>query len=332
MRIPRRRLAGAVLALTALAALSGCGEDADSSSAQPRSWSFTDDLDQTVTLDARPTRVAGLNDVASSLWNYGIAPVATFGQTSAADDVQFAGKDLSDVEIVGSSYGQIDLERLAAAKPDVIVTSVYPVDSAGTLDGSQPLYGFESTAQQEQVAQIAPIIAIAWRGSAADVIERTADLADALGADMQGDEVAAMRRDYDDASAALTEAAASGLTVLPVAAYPGEGFYMAKAPDDPSLHLYQDLGVQFRDPGGDGYFWETAGWESVPQYRSDVILYSLRGAMTPEEMQAQPTYQLLPAAQAGQVHPWEYVGMDYQAQAAYMEKLAGWLAADRKVS
>ena len=46
----------------------------------------------------------------------------------------------------------------------------------------------------------------------------------------------------------------------------------------------------------------------------------------------QPTYGLLPAAQAGQVHPWEYVGMDYAAQARYMERLAGWLSESEKVS
>ena len=332
MQITRRRLTGAVLALTAGVALSGCGDDPASPSAAPSSWSFTDDLDRTVTLDETPTRVAGLNDVVSSLWNYGIAPVATFGQTSAADDVAFEGRDLSDVALVGTSYGQIDLEELAAAKPDVIVTTVYPTDSAGTIDPAGPLYGFETVEQQEQVARIAPIVTIAWRGSAADVIDRTADLAEALGAEMDGDEVSGMRQEYEEASAALTEAAASGLTVLPVAAYPGEGFYMAKAPDDPSLHLYADLGVQFVDPGGDGYFWQTASWETVPQYRSDVLLYSLRGAMTPEEMQTQPTYQLLPAAQAGQVHPWEYIGMDYAAQAEYMRELAGWLTTDRKVT
>ena len=332
MRIPRRRLAGAVLTLAAVTALSSCGSDGASSSDSARSWSFTDDVGRTVTLDEQPTRVAGLNDVVSSLWNYGLEPVATFGQTAAADDVQFEGRDLGGVAQVGSSYGQIDLEQLAAARPDVIVTSVYPTDSAGTLDTSGPLYGFESVAQQEQVAEIAPIIAIAWKGSAADVIERTADLAAALGADLESDQVRAMRADYERASAALTTAAASGLTVLPVAAYPAEGFYMAKAADDPSLRLYRDLGVRFVDPGGSTYFWETAGWEAVPQYRSDVILHSLRGAMTPEQMQTQPTYQLLPAAQAGQVHPWEYVGMDYRAQAAYMTKLAGWLSADRKVT
>ncbi len=327
------RLLGASLTLVALLAASACAGSDDEAAAAggDTGWSFTDDLGTTVALDAQPERVAGLNHVVSSLWNHGIEPVATFGQTSAADDVQFEGRDLSGVEIVGESYGAIDLEALAAADPDVIVTSVYPVDSEGTLDETQPLYGFESVEQQEQVAQIAPVVAIAWRGSAADVIERTAELAAALGADMEGAAVSAARQDYEDASAALTEAASSGVTVLPVAGYPDEGFYMAKAPDDPSLHLYADLGVQFVDPGGDGYFWRTASWEAVPQYPSDVLLYSLRGAMTPEEMSAQPTYRLLPAVQAGQVHPWEYVGMDYVAQARYMERLAGWLGEAEEV-
>ncbi len=134
------------------------------------------------------------------------------------------------------------------------------------------------------------------------------------------------------AGLALTEATSSGVTVLPVAGYPVEGLYLAKAPDDPSLRLYAALGVQFVDPGGGGYLWQTASWEAVPQYPSDVLLYSLRGAMTPEEMSAQPTYRFLPAVQAGQVHPWEHVGMDHTAQARYMEQLAGWLAGAEKVS
>jgi len=333
----RRRLTGAVLALS-VAVLAGCGDaesdaGSGSGSGSGSGWEFTDDLGSTVSLDERPTRVAGLNDALSSLWNYGIEPVASFGQTSIEDDVAFAGKDLSDVAVVGTTYGEIDLEALAAADPDVIVTTVYPTDAAGTLPEDGPLYGFNDVAQQEQVAEIAPIIAIAWTGSAADVIERTVELAEALGVDPDSAEMTSMREDYDEAAAALTEAASSGVTVLPIAAYPAEGVYMAKAPDDPSLHLYADLGVQFVDPGGDGYFWETVSWEKVTDHPSDVIMYSLRGAMTPEEMATQPTYQLLPAVQAGQVHPWEYLGMDYPAQTAYMEKLADWLsAADRVTS
>jgi len=194
------------------------------------------------------------------------------------------------------------------------------------------LYGFESIEQQEQIGKIAPIIAVAWSGSAAAVIERTAELAEALGADMESEEVRAAKADFETASTALTDAAAGGLTVLPVAAYADEGFYMAKAEDEPSLRMYSELGVQFVDPGGEEYYWQTAGWEDVPQYPSDIILYSLRGALTPEQMAEQPTYELLPAAQAGQVHPWKYIGMDYAAQAAYMEELAGWLRGSQDVT
>lgn len=330
LRTPRR-LVGGLMALGTAVAVTGCGTEAGEDAAAPaEGWEFTDDRGVTVTLDEAPDRVAGLNDVVSSLWNYGVAPVATFGQTSAADDVAFDGKDLSDVALVGTTYGEIDLEALAAADPDLVVASAYPTARGADIDPDGLPYGFQDEAQVEQVEQIAPVVVVAWAGSAADVVERTAELAVAVGADE--DAVADQRAEFDAAAAALTEAASSGVTVLPVAAYAGEGFYMAKAPDDPSLQLYADLGVQFLDPGGEDFYWQTAGWESITDYRSDVLLYSLRGAMSPEEMATQPTYGLLPAVQAGQVHPWEYIGMDYPAQAAYMERLAGWLADSQRVA
>jgi iron complex transport system substrate-binding protein len=319
------RLLGGFLALGLAAGTSACGgDDAGAEPAAEGGWEYTDDLGTEVGLEETPTRIAGLNDVMASLWNYGIEPVATFGQTSAADDVAFEGRDLSDLEITGESYGAIDLERLAAADPDLIITSVYPVDSEGTLDPEQPPYGIESPEQLEQLEQIAPVVAIAYRGSAADVMAEVADLAESLGADAGTIEDA--RAQYEEAAANLTEAGEQGRSVLPVYATPSEGWWMAKAGDDPQLALYQELGVDFVDPGGQGYFWESVGWEQVPDYPSDVILYSLRGGMTPEEMSTQPTAALLPALQADQAHPWKYIGMDYAAQAEYMDELAGWLA------
>jgi iron complex transport system substrate-binding protein len=141
-----------------------------------------------------------------------------------------------------------------------------------------------------------------------------------------------MKADFEKAAAELTAAAASGVTVLPVYATEADGWWMAKAPDDPSLRLYQDLGVTFVDPGGDDYFWNAVGWEEVTDHPSDVLLYSLRFSMTPEEIAAQPTAALLPAVRAGQLHPWKYIGMDYQAQAAYMAELAGFLTGAEKVT
>ncbi|WP_211354966.1 ABC transporter substrate-binding protein [Blastococcus colisei] len=330
-----RRLIGGLLALGVTVGASACGADsADTTSAGSAEggWSFTDDLGTTVELDEAPTRIAGLNDLTASLWNYGIEPVATFGQTSAADDVAFEGRDLGDVAIVGSAYGEIDLEALAAADPDVIVTTIYPDDASGGIPEDKAGYGFNDMAQQELVAEIAPIITIAYTGSAADVIERVVELADALGVDTGSGEVADARADFESASAALTEAASSGVSVLPVFATEADGWWMAKAPDDPQLALYQDLGVTFVDPGGDGYFWHSVGWEEVPDHPSDVILYSLRFSMSPEEIAAQPTAALLPAVQAGQLHPWKYIGPDYVSQAAYMAELAGYLTEAQKVT
>ncbi|RBY97001.1 ABC transporter substrate-binding protein [Blastococcus sp. TF02-8] len=335
MQRTTRRLLGGLLALGLTAGVSACGSDDDDkggSSAAEGGWEFTDDIGQTVKLPEAPERVAGLNDLTASLWNYGIAPVATFGQTSAEEDVAFEGRDLGDVAIVGTSYGEIDLEALAAADPDVIVTTIYPTDSSGEIPEGTAGYGFNDMAQEEQVAEIAPVIHIAYTGSAADVIERVVDLAAALGVDTEGGEVAEARADFEAASEKLTEAAAGGISVLPVYATQADGWWMAKADDDPALKLYKDLGVNFVDPGGDGYFWNSVGWEEVPNHPSDVLLYSLRFSMSPEEIAAQPTAALLPAVQNGQLHPWKYIGPDYVAQAAYMEELAGYLTSSKDVT
>ena len=37
-----------------------------------------------------------------------------------------------------------------------------PTDATGTIDKTQPLYGFKDLAQQQQVAAIAPIITLGW--------------------------------------------------------------------------------------------------------------------------------------------------------------------------
>ncbi|HLU57998.1 MAG TPA: ABC transporter substrate-binding protein [Pseudonocardia sp.] len=293
-------------------------------------WSYTDDLGNTVTLDERPTRIAGLTDVVASLWNYGIEPVAAFGYTAISQDQRFAGRDLSGVTELGMMYGQIDLEALAAAEPDLIVTHAYPVDAAGTIDPQQPLYGFADLAQQEAVARIAPIVAITMDGSAVQVIDRTAQLALALGADPAV--VTGARAEYDAAADRLRAAATSGLQVLVVAAYPDEGFYVAKAPDDPALTSYADLGVNFVDPGGTDYYWEVVSWENVGSLPADVVLESQLDEMTAEQIIAQPTFARTPAGQARQVYPWVFASMDYAAQAAYMNELAGHLESARKVA
>ncbi|MEU6645646.1 ABC transporter substrate-binding protein [Saccharomonospora sp. NPDC046836] len=329
--LSRRTLLGGAVALGATGLLAACGRGGSPTSAQPGSgaWTFTDDTGATVTLDARPTRIAGLNDAIASLWNYGVTPVASFGFTGLADDVNFRGKDLTRVTEVGTTYGEIDIEALVAQQPELIVTHAYPKDSSGTLDPQKPLYGFADLKQQQTVAGIAPIVTIAMSGSAADVVERTVEFAQSIGVSQEALEQP--RRDYDAARERLRAATASGLSVMAVAAYPGEGVYIAKAPDDPALLSYTELGLNYPDPGGSDYYWQQVSWENILDHRTDVVLYSLR-AMSGADMQQQPTFAQLPAAEAGQVFPWEFSAMDYVAQARTINNLAEHLEGSRKVT
>ena len=123
--LSRRRLLGGSLAVASVAGLlAACGED-DSSSpaasgdAEPDSgpWTWTDDLGQEVSLDTTPTRIAAYGDAAAALMNFGITPVALFHYMAPEQDSTFEDLDLSDVEIVGTAYGEIGLEALAAARP-----------------------------------------------------------------------------------------------------------------------------------------------------------------------------------------------------------------------
>lgn len=323
----RRTVLAGALGAGATALLAACGTDAAPSSGG--AWSFTDDTGRKVALGSRPTRVAGLTDLVSSLWAYGIAPVAAFGYTAMADDSSFAGRDLTKVSEVGRTYGEIDLEALAAARPQLIVTHVYPEASGTTLTGKEILYGFADATQIEKVRRIAPIVAIKMAGTADAVIGRTNALARALG--VPAARLDGYRKDFEAAGRKLTAAARRGLTVMAEAAYADKGLYVAKAPDDPSLSYYAKLGVTFHDPGGSAYYWQTVPWEQVDRHSVDVVLNSTR-AMGTAELLKQPTFAALPVAKANQIHPWNFQNQDYVAQARNMTDLAGWLDGSRTLT
>ncbi|MFY0405972.1 ABC transporter substrate-binding protein [Solicola sp. PLA-1-18] len=328
----RRSLLLGGLATAAVLAVPACGSSSDDAagSADTGPWSFTDDRGETVELDATPRRIVGLGDAVAALWDFGIEPVGTFGMLSIKDDAQFEGFDTSGVTEVGVTYGEIDAEKLAALKPDLIVTHVYPEELGGTVEGVL-LYGFKDEKQIETLSQIAPIVAIEMGGNGKDVVVRNSELAASLGADLTSRANARKKKDYDAAATALTKAARSGVTVLAVAGYDTEGLYVAQAPADPALDYYTSLGVAYPDVADDEYYWDLLSWENVDTYRSDVVLYSLR-AMDAAALQKQPTFAELPAAEAGQVHPWKFEPLSWGKQAAWMTTLAGYLTDSQKVT
>lgn len=328
-------LLAAVLGVTALASCSSdsstAAEASAGSSAAPVEWTYTDDTGTTVTLPQRPERVAAYADYAIGMFAYGLQPSAVFGRVDVATDPRFTDFDLSNTTIVGNSYGEIDLEALAASEPDLIVTGIYPTDRDGTLDSTQPYYAFADLEQQEQLAKIAPIVAIKVGGNGLDVITSLTALSEALGA--SPDTIAAARTDFDTASAELTAAAGDGTIEVTQMYADADGIYVVKPADEPETQLYRSLGVTFTDlhPDGD-YYWDIFSWENVGQMMTgDVLLPNVEGFQA-EALAAQPTFASSPALVAGQVHTWNGAALDYASQAGQMTRLAEILRSSQNVT
>jgi iron complex transport system substrate-binding protein len=311
-------------------ALAGCGSDEATPEAAPAEtgpWSWTDDLGQTIELDETPTRIAAYGDAGAALWNFGVTPVALFHYMDPADDPTFEDLDLDETEVIGTAYGELNLEELAAAQPDLIVTTAY--------DGDTPesMYGFKDEAQLEKVRAIAPVVAVEQTGTALDVIATNEELAASLGVDTgAGSDVAEDKAAFEDASAALAEAAGLGRTVLPMYAE-DSGLYALVPADDPAMAYFADLGVQFEETGAkDDYYWEILSWENSAKYDPDIVLNSQRGSYTTEQLEDQPVFGSLAAVEAGQVHAWKFKSMDYPSLTAYMTELTNWLTDDADVA
>lgn len=328
--MPTSRASKALIALIASSAvvLTGCSSG-DSDNASGDAWSFTDDLGETITLDHAPERIAGQNDLLAPLMEYGAQPIASFGFFSLEEDGRFDDFDTSGITEVGTSYGEINLDELALAKPDVILATIYPMDESGTLPEGNLRYGLKDLAQQEQLEKIAPIVTVYVGGEGQKVLDRIAELGTALGTDSA--KVDTAKQQFDAAGETLKTAAAnSTVQVTPMYA-DTDGLYTYKADDEPTLQLYKSFGVNFFEPTPEGYYWGIYSWENATEVTGDTILLAKDGYQL-DDLKAQPTLAGNRAIAAGQVHPYNQAPMDYASQASYMTDLAGWLQQDKVLS
>lgn len=330
--------AGAALVTATMLAISGCSSestpeaqnstDSESSSA----WSYTDATGKTVTLDSKPTRIAGFVDQAAALYSYGVKPVAMFGRSDITTDARLDGVDLSGIELLGSTYGEIDIEALAAAQPELIVTGIYPTDREGTLIKEGPFYGFADVEQQKQIEKIAPIVTIEIGGNGLDVMTELAELAESLGADESV--VAQEKATFDAQAAALKEVVEQNpdIEVTPMYA-DADGVYVTKVADEPMTQMYSSLGINLTNLNPDGdYYWDIYSWENVGKmFTGDILLPNNEGLQA-EELAKQATFAGHPALAAGQVYEWSYPFMTYADQAESLELLSGWIAEAQDVA
>lgn len=327
----RRRVLGMAAGMTTTFALARAGM-AHQAATPTTGWSFTDDKGVTVELDQRPERLLIDVNAAAPLWDFGIRPVGVFGwNASETGDFGDAGGNIdpTTVEVAGNASDPVQLEKMAAVDPDLIITVTW------TPDNPNDYWSIEESLLP-QVQDIAPIIAMSATGRADVNTERFAELAAALGADVDTPELAEARERYEAAKRDLESTAAERSDLQVLFLYvDSELLYIANPPDWADLAFYQAAGVNIVVPDAEpGSFWEELSLEQALTYPADIIMSSSRpGTVPPEEFATHPSFGAHPASQAGQVVPWnqDFI-MSYQGMAAAMEHLTTTLNESEKVT
>ncbi|AEW98698.1 ABC transporter substrate-binding protein [Streptantibioticus cattleyicolor] len=315
---------GGAVGLGAL--LTACGSGGGSGrteSGKGGAWSFTDDRGTKVTAGSTPRRIVAYTGTAAALWDFGVRDqlVGVFGETvgkNGAPDPQAGHLDVHKVRILGNVYGEFNVEKYAALRPDLLVTHMY---DPGAL-------WYVPAQSSAQILKLAPSVAVTTaRVPMTRPIERYAALARSLGADLTARQVTDDKRRFEAAAESVRKAAKAngGLKVM-AASGSTDLFYVSNPAVNTDLMYFRQLGVDFVVPqklDKGGYF-ESLSWENADKYHADLILLDDRStALQPKDLAAKPAWSKLPAVKAGQVARWDAVPrFSYAGAAPLLESLA----------
>ena len=315
----RLLVGGALAALLATTVLADCGTSAspDDDAASSRPWSFTSGDGTTVKTDSTPRRIIASGAEAAALMSFGIKPVGIYANTKVTEDPNLKDLDLSGITILGETWGEIDVEKAASLKPDLIVADWWPAEKAYS--------GMESgvKAKSKKLLDLAPIVGVAQGDSIETLAQGYEKLAVSLGADVDDPKIAADKQAFEVAKVAFKKAVAAkpGLTVLAVS--PSDDLlYVANPKYAPELLDSQRWGLDVINPDkpDKGFpYWENLSWENADKYQPDLLLIDDRAyASTVKQGEKQPTWSNIKAAKAKAYVPWPAYWMhtygDYATQ------------------
>jgi len=177
----------------------------------------------------------------------------------------------------------------------------------------------------EQVQAVVPIIALSGVQAADVATARFAELAAALGADMESDTVMADLERWETAEVAFQAALAEKPEITATFIAPdADMFYIANPEVAGDVMYFRELGLTIPDVTIDeanGTYWQYLSPEEIGTYATDIYFSSYR-SMPIDEFIAIPTVAAMPAVQAGQVFTWNQdVIMSYLGLAEIVEGL-----------
>ncbi|MER7516024.1 ABC transporter substrate-binding protein [Streptomyces sp. NPDC126499] len=311
--LTRRGLLAAGGALGLGAALAACGDkggkkDGDSTKAGGKTgpWEFTDDRGQKVTAKTTPKNIVAFTGTAAALKDFGIEVKGVFGPTYVEDpktkakkpDVQAGDLDIAKVKVIGNVWGEFKIEEYLKLQPELLITDMWEKNDLWYVPAEQ----------KDKILKIAPSVAL-WAAdhSMPAVLQRHADLAASLGADVQTARIKADKARFEAAAERLRKAAQGKKDIKVLIGSGSPDLFYVSTPVRPTDTLYfKELGVTIVTPTklDQGGWFEGLSWENVDKYQADVIMLDNRtSALQPEALKAKPTWAALPAVKAGQVIP-----------------------------
>ncbi|MEU2792940.1 ABC transporter substrate-binding protein [Streptomyces sp. NPDC007100] len=326
--------AGGALGVGALLAACGGGKatGAKGEDVKGGPWSFTDDRKEKVSLDSVPQRIVAFTGTAAALYDFGIDKqvVGVFGPTKLKDgkaDPQAGDIDVDRVTIIGNAYNQFAVEKYAALNPDLLITNMY---EPGAL-------WFVPEESKDKITKLAKSVAItSARVPLVKIIERYAELAQSLGADLKAKKVVDDKARFEKAAAELRKAAKSNPVKVLACSGSADLFYASNPGINSDIMYFKSLGVDIIVPDNldkAGYF-EPLSWENADKYPADVLMLDNRtSALQPKDLAAKPAWAKLPAVKAGQVTGWSSEPrFSYAGAAPLIEELTKAIQNAKKVS
>lgn len=279
------------------------------------SWTYTGGDGNAVTLEEAPLRIIASQDAAAGLIPLGIRPVGIYADSAVADAKALQGLDLTGIQILSETWGEVDIEKAAALQPDLIVAEYWPLET--TWSGGDAVV--------KALSPLAPITGPEQGASILTLIQDYEALAESLGADLSQPDIAASKASFETALAGFKAAIAAKPGLTAMAVWPGnDALYVAAVPGASELMDFREWGLDLVDPeiADDRGYWETLSWEVADKYQPDLIMVDNRSESSMQTALAQPTWTLMKAAEAGQVTDWPAFWLrNYGAYAGALDKL-----------
>lgn len=312
-----------VLAAAAGLVLAGCGMTTESGEASgENAWTYTSGDGKTYTAEKMPERIIAQGEAAAALIAHGIEPVGIFINQPLEDTKALKGVDVSGIPILGETWGQIDAEKAAQLKPDLIVTTYWSTEKA--------YGGFEEGVEEDskKVAKLAQVVGPTADQSVEEMLDGFEELSESLGADLDSEQIATDKATFEAARDRFkdTVAKAEGMSVLGVS--PADDLlYVAVPKHSAELADFSRYGLDITvpdSPDPDFPYWENLSWENADKYQPDLILMDDRTYDQAMKIVAkQPTWTKIKAAEAGAVTPWPAFWIStYRAYAEQLDILS----------